>query len=101
MAYKLKLKVLWVENILGLGIDQQTIKQQYPLTLYYFWPRTEAWEQLKSELDSKSWLSKKEKIKVLNLAADIMNHWRKYRNIDSVENAKSKFFEAIFIDVKS
>ena len=60
--YKLKLKVLWVENILGFGVDQLTIKQQSPVTLYYFWPRTEAWEQLKSELDSKLWLSKEEKV---------------------------------------
>ncbi len=101
MAYQLKLKVLWVKDILGLGVDQLTIKQQYPLTLYYFWPRTEAWEQLKSELDSKSWLSKKEKIEILNLAADVMNHWRKYRNMDNIENVKNKFFEAIFIDIKS
>ena len=88
--YKLKLKVLWVENILGFGVDQLTIKQQSPLTLYYFWPRTEAWEQLKSELDSKLWLSKEEKIKILNLVADIMNHWRKHRNTDSLEKIKNK-----------
>ena len=99
--YQLKLKVLWVKNILGLGIDQQIIKQQYPLTIYYFWPRTEAWEQLKSELDSKSWLKKEEKIKILNLASDIMNHWRQYRDVDSVESVKNKFLEASFIDTKS
>ena len=64
-AQKLKLKVLWLKNVLGLAIDQTVIKQSYPLTQYYFWPRTEAWDQLKLELDSKPWLSDKEKISTL------------------------------------
>ena len=58
-------------------------------------------EQLKSELDSKPWLKKEEKIKILNLASDIMNHWRQYRDVDSVESVKNKFLEASFIDTKS
>ena len=55
-----------------MSIDQTVIQNHsYPLTQYYFWPRTEAWEQLKLELDSKPWLSEKEKISILNLATDI------------------------------
>jgi len=49
-AQQLKLKVLWLKNVLCLAIDQTVIKQSYPLTQYYFWPRTEAWDQLKLEL---------------------------------------------------
>ena len=98
-AQKLKLKVLWLKNVLGLAIDQKVIKQSYPLTQYYFWPRTEAWDQLKLELDSKPWLSEKEKISTLNLATDIISHWRTNRNTDAVQKVANNFSEAVFVDL--
>ena len=49
MSANLRLKVLWLKNCLGLSIDQVSLKSQLPITFYYFWPRTEAWEQLKLE----------------------------------------------------
>jgi 30S ribosomal protein 3 len=96
---QLKLKVLWLKNVLGLAIDQTVIKQSYPLTQYYFWPRTEAWDQLKLELDSKPWLSEKEKIVILNLATDIITHWRTNRNTDAVNKIANTFSEAAFVDL--
>jgi len=98
-AQQLKLKVLWLKNVLGLAIDQKVIKQSYPLTQYYFWPRTEAWDQLKLELDSKPWLSEKEKISTLNLATDIISHWRTNRNTDAVQKVANNFSEAVFVDL--
>ena len=98
-AQKLKLKVLWLKNVLGLAIDQTVIKQSYPLTQYYFWTRTEAWDQLKLELDSKPWLSEKEKISTLNLATDIISHWRTNRNTDAVQKVANNFGEAVFVDL--
>lgn len=67
---KLKLKVLWFKELLGLAIDQNIEFQSSPITSYYIWPKTEAWEQLKLELDSRPWLSSKEKVKILNLTTD-------------------------------
>ena len=55
---RLKLKAVWGKNFLGLAIDQVNDIYNLPITTYYFWPRTEAWEQLKLELDSKLWLNK-------------------------------------------
>ena len=101
VAQHLKLKVLWLKNSLGLGIDQANIKHQFPLTQYYFWPKTEAWEQLKSDLDSKPWIRKKEKINILNLSADIMNYWRQRRNTESLEVVKNSFFEVDFIELQN
>jgi 30S ribosomal protein 3 len=101
VSYQLKLKVVWLPNLLGLGIDQITFNQRHPLTAYYFWPRTEAWDQLRSELESKPWLNKKDKIELLNVAADVMNYWRQYRNTEQVENVKNQFFEADFIDLQN
>ena len=101
MAHQLKLRVLWFRDFLGLGINQVTLEQQYPITPYYFWPRTEAWEQLKSELDSKTWLSKTEKVEILNLTTDIINHWRQYRNTENSQNVEKDFFEADFLDLQN
>ena len=61
------------------------------MTPYYFWPRTEAWEQLKLELDSKLWLTEEEKIKLLKTAGDVMNYWLSYRNTKTAENLKESF----------
>ena len=97
----LKLRVLWLKNVLGLAVDQTILKQSYPLTQYYFWPRTEAWDQLKLELDSKPWLSEKEKIIILNIATDIINHWRTNRITERVENLSTKFSEATFVELHS
>ena len=55
--------------------------------------------QLKLELDSKPWLSEKEKISTLNLATDIISHWRTNRNTDAVQKVANNFSEAVFVDL--
>ena len=82
---QLKLKIVWFKNFLGLAIDQVELNKKYPLTPYYFWPRTEAWEQLKLELESKMWLSQEEKISLLKTAENIMNYWLLYRTKKDVQ----------------
>jgi len=89
--FHLKLKIVWFKNFLGLAIDQVILDQQYSLTPYYFWPKTEAWEQLKLELDSKRWLNSEEKKRILKTAGDIMNYWLSCRNEKSIANLKEDF----------
>jgi 30S ribosomal protein 3 len=96
---QLKLKVVWFKNFLGLSIDQVILKQQYSLTPYYFWPRTEAWEQLKLELDSKLWLDKEEKIRILETTGDVMNYWLTYRKQKNISDCKKDFQEVSFLTV--
>jgi len=92
--FHLKVKVIWSNNFLGLAIDQVDLKQRYFfLTPYYFWPKTEAWGQLKLELDSKLWLTEEEKIEILQLAGDVMNYWLLYRKIKTVDDLKKDFQE--------
>jgi|TARA_B100000475_G_scaffold175722_1_gene139588 30S ribosomal protein 3 len=87
----LKLKVVWFKNFLGLAIDQVNLNQQYSLTPYYFWPKTEAWKQLEIELDSKLWLDHNEKMQILKSAGDVMNYWLSYRNNKTVNDLKQNF----------
>ena len=96
---QLKLKAVWDKNFLGLAIDQVIGKYHLPVTTYYFWPRTEAWEQLRLELELKPWIPGEEKIKALNSAAKLMNIcMQEYRKNESIETIKSKFKEVKFSD---
>ena len=83
--FQLQLKVVWLGNFLGLAIDNVNLNQIYSLTPYYFWPKTEAWEQLKLELDSKLWLPQEEKVRVLKLAGNVMNYWFSSRDLKIVK----------------
>ena len=76
----LKLQVLWLENSLGLAVNQITSDNTFPLTPYYFWPVSEAWEQIRFELDARPWLPEAERIKLLNLVVSTMNSWQESRN---------------------
>ena len=67
---QLQLKVVWLKDFLGLAIDNVILDQSYSLTPYYFWPKTEVWEQLNLELNTKPWFLEKDKIKILNLIAE-------------------------------
>ena len=101
-SLRLRLKIAWFKNFLGLAIDQVNSNQQYFLTPYYFWPKTEAWEQLKLELDSKVWLTQEEKIEILKVVKDVMEYWLSYRTTKTVDNLKEEFqkFEIIIVNAK-
>jgi len=89
---KLELKVLWAKHFLGLAIDYVTNKnQRIPVTNYFFWPKTEAWEQLKIELAVKSWIKDDEKIKILNSTSEVMNFWLLNRNKNEFNDLKINF----------
>ena len=92
-----KIRVLWRENSLGLAIDQININRSNFLTSYYFWPRTNAWEQLKNELNSKLWISESERVLILNRVSDIMNYWQKNRKQQSLINLKKKYKDIDFV----
>jgi len=92
---QLKLKVVWFRNFLGLAIDYEVLNQNYSLTPYYFWPKTEAWEQLKLELDSKFWLTKEEKNNILKTTGDLMNYWFSCRNLTTAKNTFLNDFKEV------
>jgi len=98
---QLKLRVFWFKDFLGLAIDQKSINHLSPLTPYYIWPRTEAWEQLKVELDLKTWISKEDKVSILNLTTEIINYWKENRGVESLEKAQARFCKINFVEFQN
>ncbi|KAK4437673.1 30S ribosomal protein 3, chloroplastic [Sesamum alatum] len=75
---RLVLKFIWMEKNIGIAIDQVIPGGHgtIPLSPYYFWPRKDAWEELKVMLESKPWISNKQMVILLNQATDIINLWQ-------------------------
>ncbi|XP_031255892.1 30S ribosomal protein 3, chloroplastic-like [Pistacia vera] len=74
---RIVLKFIWMQNDIGVALDQMIPgRGTIPLSPYYFWPRKDAWEELKVMLESKPWISQMERINLLNQATDIINLWQ-------------------------
>jgi len=98
---RLRLKVLWLNKGLGFAIDFIVLHKTYPLTSYYFWPQSQAWEQLKFELDCKPGITEVQRIKILNLVSEIMSVWKTSKNRTISETLLNQFSDVTFVKLKN
>ncbi|KAL8484787.1 hypothetical protein ACS0TY_027184 [Phlomoides rotata] len=71
---RLVFRFIWMEKNIGIMIDQVIPGGRgiIPVSLYYFWPKKDAWEELKVTLETKHWISYKHMVTLLNHASEII-----------------------------
>ena len=86
-----RIKILWLKNTLGIAVDQIYSQKRVPITSYYFWPRNDAWELIRLEINSKPWITEDDKTAILNQITQILNSWIKNTENSSFENLSSQY----------
>ena len=90
------LNFLWLDKNIAVAVDQVFGRgHRSPVTEYFFWPRKDAWEELKASLEGKTWMGEREKVLLLNRCTEVINYWQD-ESKHSVAEAGEKFPECKF-----
>ena len=99
MKSNIVLKFLWLEDYIGVSLDYKVGNKTIPAFSYYFWPKTDAWEDIKNELEKSNLFPSDTLIFVLNNITDVINFWEFHnKDLEKVilSTAKNKFPSCVF-----
>lgn len=83
--YKYNFKVIWGKQTIGIAINKILKNSKtYPITTFFFWPKENGWELLKTQLYTKPWTSEEDRLEILNGYNKIITYWLK--NVKEVNN---------------
>lgn len=100
MTNKFLLKFLWLEKAIAVSLDQKVSDRSTPITEYFFWPKNDAWEELRIDLEKRSWISESESILILNQVTEVINFWQERNEVDRKKDfsvAKETFSNCFFV----
>lgn len=96
-----RLKFIWFGNKgIAVALNQIYNDKSFPITEYFFWPRSDAWDEMRVCLKSKAWISSNEVIYVLNQLTEVVNFWQEKNNdlqSEIIVYVKEKFPDCDFI----
>eukprot|EP00891_Asterochloris_glomerata_P001453 jgi/Astpho2/1453/Aster-06302 len=73
------LNVLWLERNIGMAVDQvfgeSETQRRAPVTEYFFWPRNDAWDEVKAAMETKPYISERQRIDLLNKVTQVIRLW--------------------------
>jgi len=92
-----KLNFIWTERNIAVAVDQVYSRGQIsPLTEYFFWPRKDAWEELRVAMEARPWISERDRVILLNRTTEVINFWQQGEK-PSLEQVKVAFPDCSFM----
>ena len=91
------LNFLWLDKNIAVSVDQVFARgHRSPVTEFFFWPRKDAWEELKAALEAKPWIGERSKVLLLNRCTEVINYWQD-EDKHSLADAQAKFNDCKFL----
>ena len=97
---KFRLKFIWFGNKgIAVALNQVYFNRSLPITEYFFWPRSDAWDEMRLCLKSKSWISPNDLVLILNQLTEVINFWQEKNSLqsDNFIQVKESFPECEFV----
>jgi 30S ribosomal protein 3 len=95
-----KLKFIWFGNKgIAVALNQKFSNKFLPVTEYFFWPRSDAWDEMRVCLKAKHWISPNDLVLILNQLTEVINFWQDRNDLqnEKFNQVKEQFASCDFI----